>query len=153
MCWRLKSHRKSVTEELAVALSSFNIPGVESLLSDTGRFAVQNENSEIAYSGKENFIDWLRRNHSELNTGKRIRRKMKFQVIQSMHSITDSEIILFEDGRFPVPVESQAGEEKGGLIVSVERNKITGIRFCILKMKTRNPFIYEKKTLGPVAGE
>jgi hypothetical protein len=44
---KLQLHKKTIIAELADAISSFNIAAVSNLLSDEGKFAVQNENYEI----------------------------------------------------------------------------------------------------------
>jgi hypothetical protein len=151
MRWRIKSYKKTITEELADAISSFNLTQVDLLLSDSGKFAVQNEKYEIFFSGKQAFIDWMRSCYSKSYSTGRSRRKITYNVVKSMHSYTGSQIILFDEGRFPLLTASQAKEEKSGLIIKFEENKITGIEFCFLVMKTESPFIYERRYLGPVS--
>jgi len=149
MCWRVNKVNKSVTIELAEAISTFNLTGVSSLLSDAGRYAVLSHDDEVCMSDKTQFLNWLERSYSGFKSAAWWRRKMTFTVVQSMHSINGSSIILFNEGKFPEFSGKQAMEEKSGLIVEAGKDKITGIELCFLIMKTENPFIYEKRCLKP----
>ena len=147
MRWFFKTGKRSVTEELAIAISSYNIRQVSSLLSDTGKFAVPDERNAITISDKENFINWLQRCNSDFFSVRRSHKKLRFSIIQSMHSLTDNSIILFDDGRYPLINADLTSGEKCGLLINVERTCISGIGFCLLKLKTENPYIYEKRNL------
>jgi hypothetical protein len=145
-----KTYKKSITAELAEAISSFNIGEVKSLLSDVGAFATQTENFGIVISGKEEFISWLNRCYRKFPFSGRFRKRLSFNIVQSLHHSTGSQIIVFDEGRFPVFSVNQTKNEQSGLVIKCDNNKITGIEFCYLIMKTENPFIYEKRYLNPV---
>jgi hypothetical protein len=144
-----KTYNKTIVTELAEAISSFNVGDVRSLLSDEGSFAMQNENSVIVNSGKEEFISWLNRCYRKFPFGGRFRKRLGFNIVQSLHHSAGCPIIVFEEGSFPVLSADQAKNEQSGLVIKSDNNKITGIEFCFLIMKTENPFIYEKRYLNP----
>ena len=145
----IKKDDKSVISYLAEAISSLDIEKVAALLSDDGNFAVQDENYKVLRSNKEKFLVWLSNSYNRFLSSVKSRRKLRFLIVENMHSRTGHPIILFEDGRFPILSGSQSKEEKSGLLVKCDDNKITGIDFCFLVMKTENPFIYEKRYLTP----
>lgn len=145
----VQPHKKPIITELAESISSFNIAGVSSLLSDQGKFAVQNENYEIIISGKDEFIRWLSGCYSKFVFMGKFRKSFSYTIIQCMHCMTGNPIIVFEEGRFPVFSGDQASNERSGLVIISDENKVTGIELCFLVMKTENPFIYEKRCLRP----
>jgi hypothetical protein len=146
---RIKTYKKTIIAELAEAISSCNIDGIASLLSDDGNFAIQNEHFEIIISGKDEFIHWLSGCYSKFLFKSRFKKRLSFTIVQCLHCLTGNPIIVFEEGRFPVFSGNQAKNEQSGLVIRSDENKITGIEFCFLIMKTENPFIYEKRCLKP----
>lgn len=146
----IKSYGKTIAEELAEAISSFDTTQVANLLSDNGEFAVQNERYEIVISGKHEFITWISGCYRKVSFAGLLKKRLSFTIVQCMHCVTGNQIIIFEAGRFPVFSGSQAKNEQSGLVIKSFGNKITGIELCFLVMKTENPFIYEKKCLRPV---
>ncbi len=144
-----KTCNKSVTTALAEAIASFDIREVENLLADGGEFAMQNTAYITTISGKKEFVSWLGICRKKLPFMRRLRKKMSFNIVQSLHHVAGNPIIIFEDGRFPVFSASQKKNEHSGLIVRSENNKITGIDLCLLILKTEAPFIYEKRNLNP----
>jgi hypothetical protein len=146
---RIKPYKKTVITELAEAISSFDIPRVEGILSDDGIFAIQTEHYEVVLSDKKKFLDWLNGCFVKFLFEAKSRRIITFNIVQCMHCATGNPIILFEEGRFPVFSGNQLKEEKSGLLIRSDENKVTGIEFCFLVMKTENPFIYERRYLRP----
>jgi hypothetical protein len=145
----MKKEDKSVIKDLAEAISSLDISKVGRLLSDDGNFSVQDQNYVVFRSDKVRFLDWLHVSYGRFLSSGKSRRKLRFVIVQNMHSPAVHPIILFEDGRFPVLSGNQLREEKSGLLIKSEDHKITGIDFCFLVMKTESPFIYEKRYLMP----
>jgi hypothetical protein len=145
----MKKDDKSVVSDLAEAISSLDISKVAGLLSDDGNFALQDENYKIFRSDKETFLHWLNGSYSKFKSSAKAHRRLRFTIVQNMHSPKVHPIILFEDGRFPILAVNQLREEKSGLLIRCEDHKITGIDFCFLVMKTESPFIYEKRYLTP----
>jgi hypothetical protein len=143
----IKTYKKSIIAELAEAISSFNNAGVSNLLSDDGKFAIQNENFEIVISGKNEFINWLSGRYTNYNFAGKFRRRLSFTIVQCLNSVTGHPIIVFEEGRFPVLSANQSKNEQSGLVIRTDENKISGIELCFLVLKTENPFIYEKRYL------
>ena len=146
---RIMTYKKSLTAELADAISSFNISEIKRLLSEEGKFAVQNENYIIEISDRDAFINWMSECYSKFSFAGKFRRKLRFNIVQCMQCVSGNPIIVFEDGRFPVFSGSQAKNEQSGLVIKSNDNQITGIEFCFLVMKTESPFIYEKRCLKP----
>lgn len=146
---KIPSYRKTIIAELADAISSFNLAAVENLLSEDGKFAVQNENYEIIISGKDEFLCWLTGCYDKSGSVARLSKRLTFTIIQSMHRLTGNPIIVFEEGRFPVFSMNQTENEQSGLVVISDETTITGIELCLLVMKTESPFIYEKRCLLP----
>jgi hypothetical protein len=145
----LKTYNKSLITELAEAISSFNIADVINLLSESGEYVIQNERNEIVFSDKDGFIEWLSIGlHKFIPAGKS-RHRLNFTIIQCLHSVKGNPIIIFEDGKFPVFQGKQKKGDKSGFVIMSDDNTITGIGFCLLVLKTENPFIYEKKNLFP----
>jgi hypothetical protein len=145
----MKKEDKSVIKDLAEAISSLDITKVARLLSDDGDYSVQDQNYNVLRSDKVKFLDWLHFSYGRFLSSEKFRRKLRFIIVQNMHSPAVFPIILFEDGRFPVLSVNQLREEKSGLLIKSEEHKITGIDFCFLVMKTESPFIYEKRYLTP----
>ncbi len=148
MRWKAKTEKKSLTEELAEAISGFNIAKVAELLSENGQFAIQTSNYEVITAGKDGFLSWLGQCMDEALSDRKLQKKLRYAIVKSMHSILDSSIVLFDDGRFPVLSESRIENQKSGIVVKTEGGKVNGIRLCILIMKTESPFIYERRLLG-----
>jgi hypothetical protein len=146
---KLPSYTKTIIAELADAISSCDLTAVENLLSEDGKFAVQNENYDIIISGKNEFISWLNGCYKKSGSGGRISKRLTFTIIQSMHRMNGNPIIVFEEGRFPVFSVNQTENEQSGLVVISDDTTITGIELCYLVMKTESPFIYEKRYLLP----
>ena len=146
---KVLSYKKNIIAELADAISSFNIAAVECLLSEDGKFAVQDENYVIKISGKDDFLQWLSECYRKSGTVGNLRKKLSITIIQSMHRTTGNPILVFEEGRFPVFSVNQTKDEQSGLVIISDEIAITGIEFCFLVMKTESPFIYEKKCLRP----
>jgi hypothetical protein len=145
----IKKNDKSVITDLAEAISSLDISEIANLLSDDGNYVVQDENYQVFRSDKVKFIDWLNGCYRRFLSADKASRRLRFTIVQNMHNPTVNPIILFEDGKFPVLSVNQLREEKSGLLIKCEDNKITGIDFCFLVMKTESPFIYEKRYLNP----
>ena len=146
---KVQSYKKNIISELADAISSFNIAAVECLLSEDGKFAVQDENYVIKISGKDDFLQWLSECYRKSGTADNLRKKLGITIIQSMHRMTGNPILVFEEGRFPVFSANQTKNEQSGLVIISDEIAITGIEFCFLVMKTESPFIYEKRSLLP----
>lgn len=147
---KLQSEKKTVIAELADAISSFNIAGVSSLLSDDGKFAIQNENYEIIISDKAEFLRWLSGCYSKFIFTGKFRSRFDFTIIQCLHCVTGNPIIVFEEGKFPVFSGDQSKKERSGFVIISDKNKITRIELCFLVLKTESPFIYEKRCLRPL---
>jgi hypothetical protein len=145
----ISKYDKSVTSDLAEAISSLDMSKVAGLLSDDGNFVVQDSDYNILRSDKEKFLGWLNSCYNRFLSSQKKHRKLSFTIVRNMHSSNGNSIILFEDGKFPVLSLNQLQEEKSGLLIKSEDNMITGIDFCFLVMKTENPFIYEKRHLKP----
>ena len=146
---KVYTYKKNIIGDLAEAISSFNISDVAGLLSDEGKFSVQDKNFVISISDKNAFIDWLSGCYGKFLFRGLFRRKLSFNIVQCMNSINGNHIIVFDRGRFPAFASKQSKHEQSGLLVKFEENKITGIEFCFLVMKTESPFIYEKRHLTP----
>jgi hypothetical protein len=141
--------KKTIIDELAEAISSLNIHEISRLMSENGKFVVQNENHEVMISDKEKFIKWLSVCYHDYMPAWRLRKRLKFNIVKSMHYPTGNPVIIFEDGRFPAFTFNQTQIEKSGFVIISENNRIMGIEFCLLKVKTESPFIYEKISLKP----
>ncbi len=146
---KVNTDTKTIIAELAEAISSYNIAGIEELLSADGDYTIQNEKNEIIKSGKDRFIEWLGECYHESVPSGRFRRRLRFTIVQCLHCVTGNPIIIFDNGNFPVFSGIRGKDEKSGLVIRYAGNKITGIEFCFLAMKTENPFIYEKRCLRP----
>lgn len=146
---RTKPYKKNITEELAEAISSLNIAEISRLLSEDGKFPMQNENYEVTFSDKERFIEWLSSCYQKSLPVWRFRKRLKFNIVKSMHCPAGNPVLIFENGRFPLFSGNQARNEKSGFVVISDNNQITEIELCFLIVKTECPVIYEKKCLKP----
>ena len=149
MSSEIKTYERTIITELAEAISSFNTARVAALLSDEGKYAVQNSDFRIVITDKSEFIRWLKGCFSKILFAGKFRRRLSFTIVQGLHCVTANPIIIFERGRFPVFSGNQAKNEQSGLVIKSEENKITGIELCFLVMKMKSPFIYEKRCLNP----
>jgi len=145
----IKTGEKTIITELAEAISAYNLAEVSDLLSDNGEFAIQNDKDDIVLTNKVNFLDWLRGCTNELLIDSKSRQRLEYTIIQCLHSVTGNPIIIFDNGKFPDFSNNQEQNEKSGLVIKLDDNKITGIELCFLVMKTENPFIYEKRCIRP----
>lgn len=143
------SYEKSLAVELAEAISSFNIGRVSGLLSEDGRFYVQDENKMLILSDKKGFIEWLNGCYRTFLSSVKFRQKLTYNIVQSLNSLAANPVIIFEDGTFPVLTAGRDQHEKIGFIVISEKGNIKGMEFCLLIMKSEFPFIYEKRALKP----
>ena len=146
----IKTYKETSVSELAKAISSFDIGGVASLLSDDGKFSIQDEKFEIIISDRAGFLTWLSECYKRRSFTGKFRRRLRFNIIQCLHCVAGNPIIVFEEGRFPLFSGNQAKNEKSGLVIKSDENKITRIEFCFLIMKTESPYIYERRCLIPV---
>jgi hypothetical protein len=145
----IKTDQKTILTELAEAICTYNITEVSDLLSDNGQFAIQNDKDEIVLTNKVNFLDWLKGCTHEFLIVNKSRQPLDYTIIQCLHCVTGNPIIIFNNGKFPVFSRNQGKNEKSGLVIMLNDNKINGIELCFLVMKTENPFIYEKRCIRP----
>ena len=144
-----ESYKKSVIEDFAEAISSFNIEGVAILLADDGSFAVQDENHKIVIAGKDEFLDWLRGCYSKLFFGGRLRRRLSFNIVQCLHHVAGNPVIVFDKGRFPAFSHKKEKNSQSGLVIKADEKIVTGVELCLLVKKIEKPYIYEKRCLKP----
>lgn len=144
-----RSHENTTVEELAEAISSFDISRISDLLSDSGIYSTRDEYDKVILSDKKTFIEWLNGNYHTFLRTVRHSQRLTFNIVQSMHSIKGDPVIIFEDGRFPVFGLNHTENAKIGMVIISGSDHITRIEFCLLIMKTEFPFIYERKTLKP----
>ena len=143
----IKTCEKTIITELAEAISTFNLDEVSKLLSDNGDFETQNDKDDIVLTNKVNFLDWLKECINEFLIDNKSHHRLEYTVIQCLHCVTGNPIIIFDNGKFPVFPKNKGQNEKNGLLIKLDDNKITGIELCLLVMKTENPFIYEKRCI------
>ena len=141
----IKTCEKTIITELAEAISTFNLDEVSKLLPDNGDFETQNDTDDIVLTNKVNFLDWLRGCINEFLIDNKSHHRLEYTVIQCLHCVTGNPIIIFNNSKFPFFSSNKEQNEKSGLVIKFDDNKITGIELCFLVMKTENPFIYEKK--------
>ena len=145
----IKTGEKTIITELAEAISAYNLAEVSDLLSDNGEFAIQDDKDDIVLTNKINFLDWLRGCTNEFLIDNKRRHRLEYSIIQCLHCVTGNPIIIFDNGKFPVFSKNKGQNEKSGLVIKLDDNKVTGIELCFLVMKTENPFIYEKRCIRP----
>ena len=141
----IKTDQKTITTELAEAISSFNIDKVADLLSENGEYGIQDEKDEIVPTNKANFIKWLSDCIDEFLFVNEDRTKLNYIIDQCLHCRIGNPVIIFENGRFPVFTRDLAQREKCGLMLEFDNNLVSDISLCFLFVKTDNPYLYEKR--------
>lgn len=143
------SHRENIISALAEAISSCDISRIAQVLDGCGEFVIQDENSEIVKSGRDRFIAWIEESYNKYYSGRKRGRNLEFTIVKCIQCLSGNPVIIFEDGKFPVFRRIQKAKEKSGLVVKMNDSGITGIEFCIMALKTENPFIYERRCIRP----
>jgi len=141
----ISTNQKTIVNDLANAIASFNPVKVAELLSDKGEFNITNEKGERIGTGKTNFIEWLTSRFEEFIADNPDREELKFDFDQCLYCKIGNPVIIFENGKFPTATKEIYEKEKCGLMLEFDDNLISGITFCYLFLKTDNPFRFERK--------
>ena len=137
--------QRTITLELANAIASFNIEKVAELLSDKGKYCIQDDNEEIIIRDKASFINWLTNCIDEFLFVNEDSKQLNYIIDQCLHCKIGNSVIIFENGRFPVFTREPWEREKCGLMLEFDGNLVSGITFCFVFLKTDNPYHFEKK--------
>ncbi len=139
------TNQKTLTLELAEAISKFNIDVVENLLSENGEFQILDEKEETIISNKVDFITWLKNCFDEYLSANEDQIQMDYTIDQCLHCRVGNPVIIINNGRFPVFTRNSWDREKIGLMLEFDGDMISDITFCGFFLKTDNPFHFEKE--------
>ena len=139
----IATNQRTLTIELAEAISKFNIDDFEKLLSENGEFQILNDKDETIIRKKSDFITWLNNCFDEFMQANEDRNQLEYTVDSCLHCRIGNPVIIFENGRFPVFTRKSWEREKIGLMLEFGDNLICGITFCGVFLKTDNPFHFE----------
>ena len=115
------------------------------LLSDNGKFSVQNETFETLEVGKEKFIEWIMDKRGKESS-------LFFYFDQCVFCRIGNPVVIFNNGNFPIIPKDSSEKEKAGLMFVIEEDKITQIDFCYSFLETDNRYIFEKNIEDKFSG-
>lgn len=141
----ISTNQKTLTLELAEALSEFNIDVVGNLLLDNGEFQILDDKDETIISDKAGFILWLMKCFDEYISVNEDCKRLDYIIDQCLHCKVGNPVIIIDNGRFPVFTRNSWDREKIGLMLEFKNKMISDITFCGFFLKTDNPFQFEKR--------
>lgn len=141
----IATNQKTLTIDLAEAISRFDIRTVENLLSDKGEFQILDDKDETVISNKNGFITWLHNCFSEYTSANEDQNQLDYTIDQCLHCKIGNPVIIINNGRFPVFTRNSWDREKIGLMLEFDGDLISDITFCGFFLKTDNPFHFEKE--------
>lgn len=141
----IQKDQKTIAEELAEAIASFNIIKVGNLLSENGEYSTLNEKNETVYANKSIFITWLGNLYNDYKAINNISDKLEYTLDKCSYCRIGNPVIIFENGKFPINMKEPWEMEKCGLMLQFEDNLISGITFCYYFLTAENPYNYEGK--------
>jgi len=137
--------QKTIATELANAIASLDIYKVGDLLKDDGEYSIQDENEEIVFANKANFLKWLGSCFDEFLFVNEDRSQLNFIIDKCSYCRIGNPVLIFENGRFPVFTRHHWEREKCGLMLEFRNNQVSDISFCWLFLTTENPYHFENK--------
>ena len=137
--------QKTLTFELAEAISKFNIIDIGNLLKENGEFMTLDEKDERVVSSKDDFIKWISNCFDEFKAANEDRNKLDYTIDQCLHCRIGNPVIIFENGRFPVFTRETYEREKCGMMLEFGDDLISDISFCYFFLITDNPFNFERE--------
>jgi hypothetical protein len=140
----ISANQKTLTIELAEALSELNDAVVEKLLLDNGEFEILDDKNETKTENKVEFINWLKACFEKYAVINEDFKKLEYTIDQCLHCKIGNPVILLNNGRFPVFTKDAWEREKIGLMLEFKDEMISGITFCGVFLETDNPFHFEK---------
>jgi len=108
------------------------------ILSDTGKFQIQDKNLETIPTDKETFISWILNKKESAET-------IEFYFDQCLLCKIGNPVVIFNDGQFPSVQKDSSGINKTGIMLNINDNQINEIRFCYTFLKTENKYQFEIK--------
>lgn len=141
----ITTNQKTLTIELAEAISNFNIVDVGNLLTDNGEFQILDEKDETIICKKDEFLKWLNNCFDEFISANEDRTHLDFTIDQCLHCRVGNPVIIIDNGRFPVFTRNSWDREKIGLMLEFKDEMISDITFCGFFLRTDNPFHFEKE--------
>jgi hypothetical protein len=141
----IAKNQKTLTTELAEAISEFNIDAVGNLLLDNGEFQILDEKDETIISNKDGFIFWLKNCFDVYTSVNEDINQLNYTIDQCLHCRVGNPVIIMDNGRFPVFTRNSCDREKIGLMLEFKDEMISDITFCGFFLKTDNPFHFEKE--------
>jgi hypothetical protein len=141
----IATNQKTLTVELAEALSEFNIDAVGNLLLDNGEFQILDDKDETIISNKNGFILWLKCCFDEYTSVNEDHKQLDYTIDQCLHCRVGNPVIIIDNGRFPVFTRNSWDREKIGLMLEFKEELISDITFCGFFLQTDNPFLFEKE--------
>jgi len=132
---------KDIVEQFVDALLEPDFIMLEKLLTDTGKFDIQDSELETLEVGKSEFLEWIwvQRMYSTVH---------KVDYDQCLHCSIGAPVVLFNNGLFPRLVKDFSERSKTGLMLDTKDGLIHSIKFCYVFVKTENKCMFELKQMG-----
>jgi len=129
---------EDIVNNFALATKNKDIKFLKNLLFGDGEFEIENE---VDFSvrlivNKQQFLRWYKTKieNTEI-TG--------IDYDQCLHCSIGNPVILFNQGKFPRNENDPSARSKTGLMLNINDNKITEIKFCYVFLETENKCGFE----------
>lgn len=127
---------KEIVKIFAKATLNNDIETIAELLSNSGEFQTQDIASEDVTSTKEGFLEWYKL--------KLLSNKVESVSYDNcLHCSLGNPVVLFNNGLFPRNIKDSSERSKAGLMLKVENELISEIKFCHVFAVTDNDYVYE----------
>lgn len=127
---------KDLAIEFSLATKHKDTELLHNLLSEDGSFTIQDQNRETIIVNKQKFMEWYL---SKLDNAT----ITDVDFDQCLHCMIGNKVVLFNRGLFPITFKDSWERSKVGLMLELEGDKISGISFCRVFLRTTNKPVFE----------
>lgn len=127
---------KEIIAKFIFALETFNIELLTNLLYENGKYEIQDLQLETIESNKQSFLNWIEEKlkQTKINT---------ITHDQCLHCKIGNPVVILNNGKFPRNIKDSSERSKTGLMLEIENEKISQIKFCYTFTKTENRYQFE----------
>ena len=125
-----------IVDEFALASKAKNVDHLQSLLSDSGTFDIQNEELITKEVSKQEFIQWYGQMLEETQI-------TSIEYDQCLHCFIGNAVVLFNAGMFPRKIKDSSERSKTGIMLDIKDGLISTLKFCYLFVVAENKHVFE----------
>lgn len=125
-------------DEFVDALVNLKFPILTELLSETGKFQIQDTNLETIDVDKKTFLSWF---FSKIDTTSKLTIDLDF----CLYCKIGNPVLIINEGQFPRTKKDDSERSKTGLMLEIIDGKIEEVRFCYTFRVTENKYAIEIK--------